>query len=125
MKILVDTCVIIDFLRGFTNAVSFFSQLTSPPAISTVTVAELYAGAKNKTKKAAVKAIIETFEIIDVNEEIATIGGEWSCQYTPSHGVDLPDALIAATAKVENLQLATCNLKHFPMFPDLERPYAA
>ncbi len=125
LKTLVDTCVVIDFLRGFTNSVIFFSQLKSPPTVSTITVAELYAGAKSKVKKDAVNAIIETFDIIDVSEEIAKMGGEWSCQYTPSHGVDLPDALIAATAEVENLILATCNLKHFPMFPDLERPYAA
>ncbi len=125
MTTLVDTCVVIDFLRGFTNAVTFFSQLSSPPAISTITVAELYAGAKNKAKKEAVKAIIETFEIIEVTQTIAIRGGEWSCQYTPSHGVDLPDALIAATAEIEGLTLATCNLKHFPMFPDLKRPYAA
>ncbi len=124
MKTLVDTCVVIDFLRGFSNAVTFFSELTAPPAISSITVAELYAGAKNKAKKEAVMAIIETFEVIEVSETIATVGGKWSCQYTPSHCVDLPDALIAATAEIETLTLATCNLKHFPMFPDLERPYA-
>ena len=40
-----------------------------------------------------------------------------------SHGVGLPDALIAATAERAELHLASCNLKHFPMFPNLKRPY--
>jgi predicted nucleic acid-binding protein len=123
MKILIDTCVVIDFLRGYPNAVQFFAEMTSPPVISTITVAELYVGAKNKAKKQAVDAIIETFTIVDVTEAIAKKGGEWSCQYTPSHGVDLPDALIAATAHENDLTLATCNLKHFPMFPSMQRPY--
>ena len=123
MKILVDTCVVIDFLRGFPNSVEFFAEISTRPAISTITVAELFAGAKNKKKKEAVNLIIDTFEIIEVSQEIAKKGGEWSCQYTPSHGVDLPDALIGATAEIEGLHLATCNLKHFPMFPDLKRPY--
>jgi predicted nucleic acid-binding protein len=123
MKILVDTCVVIDFLRGFPPAVAFFDEMSNCPAISTITVAELFAGAKNKAKKEAVGSIIDTFEIIEVSQEIAKKGGEWSCQYTPSHGVDLPDALIGATAKIKGFHLATCNLKHFPMFPDLERPY--
>ena len=33
------------------------------------------------------------------------------------------DALIAATAKAHGLPLATLNIKHFPMFDGLTRPY--
>ena len=120
---LIDTCVVIDFLRGFPNAVKFFDEMATQPTISTVTVAELYAGAKNKSKTQAVDAIINTFIILDVTAEIAKKGGEWACKYTPSHGIDLPDALIASTAEIEGLKLATCNLKHFPMFPEIKRPY--
>lgn len=123
MKVLIDTCVVIDFLRGFPSAVHFFEKMDFPPVISTITIAELYAGAKTKSKKQAVDAIIETCSVIDVTPEIARKGGEWACKYTPSHGVDLPDALIAATAEEEGLTLATCNLKHFPMFPKMQRPY--
>ena len=37
--------------------------------------------------------------------------------------LDFPDAVIAATAMHHGLELVTLNLKHFPMFPDLQRPY--
>ena len=40
-----------------------------------------------------------------------------------SHGIDIPDALIAATAEHHELRLATLNVKHFPMFPKLRRAY--
>jgi predicted nucleic acid-binding protein len=31
--------------------------------------------------------------------------------------------LIAATALAEGLEIATLNISHFPMFPDLARPF--
>lgn len=123
MKYLLDTCIIIDFLRGFPGAKEFFQHLDTAPVVSSITVAELYAGAKNSSKKKSVESFLDIIEVVEVSSEIAKKGGEWSCQYTPSHGIELPDALIAATAERESLNLATCNLKHFPMFPNLQRPY--
>lgn len=123
MKVLIDTCVAIDFMRNFDNAVEFVSQLTSQPYVSTITIAELYAGTKTKKKEQLVTDFVKNCLVLDVTHEISELGGRWSARYTPSHGVDLPDALIAATAEIHKLQLATCNLKHFPMFPELNRPY--
>jgi predicted nucleic acid-binding protein len=40
-----------------------------------------------------------------------------------SYGIDIPDAIIAATAEHHGLELATLNLKHFPMFPRLKPAY--
>ena len=40
-----------------------------------------------------------------------------------SHAVEIPDAIIAATAEHHGLKLATLNVKHFPMFPKLKRAY--
>ena len=38
-------------------------------------------------------------------------------------GIGLGDYLIAATAQVEGLELATLNVRHFPMFESLDRPF--
>jgi predicted nucleic acid-binding protein len=35
----------------------------------------------------------------------------------------LADALIAATAEADGARLATLNIKHFPMLPDVLVPY--
>ena len=55
--------------------------------------------------------------------DIAGLAGDYVRRYGPSHGTDPIDALIAATAKTHGLALATLNLKHFPMFAGLTRPY--
>jgi predicted nucleic acid-binding protein len=45
-------------------------------------------------------------------------------EYRRSHfGIALGDYLIAATALTEGLELATLNLRHYPMFPGLARPF--
>jgi len=42
-----------------------------------------------------------------------------------SHGLVIPDALIAATAVTNNLELVSNNVRHFAMIPELRlhRPY--
>jgi predicted nucleic acid-binding protein len=41
--------------------------------------------------------------------------------FAMSHGIDIPDAIMAATAEHRGLRLATLNVKHFPMSPKLKR----
>jgi predicted nucleic acid-binding protein len=43
--------------------------------------------------------------------------------YGKSHGVGLADALIAATAELNQATLVTLNQKHFPMIIDIMVPY--
>ncbi len=61
--------------------------------------------------------------VLDITHDIGVKAGEYLKKYRASHGVGAIDALIAATAESHSLNLATLNLKHFPMFKDLERPY--
>jgi predicted nucleic acid-binding protein len=45
-------------------------------------------------------------------------------QYRRSHsGIGLADYLIAATAELHGLTLATLNVRRFPMFSNLESPF--
>lgn len=49
---------------------------------------------------------------------------EFARRYRRSHSdIGLGDYLIAATASVDSLELATLNVKHFPMFDGLEPPF--
>jgi predicted nucleic acid-binding protein len=44
--------------------------------------------------------------------------------YRRSHnGIGIADYLIAGTADIRGLQLATLNVRHFPMFEDLKAPF--
>ncbi len=122
---LLDTCILIDVLRGRDAAVAFVSGLTATPVISVITASELVAGARGARETAAIDRVLATYEIADIDLEIARLAGGYVREYGPSHAVDPIDALIAATAKTRGLDLSTLNLKHFPMFRGLKRPYPA
>lgn len=122
---LLDTCVLIDVLRGREAAVAFVSGLKSTPAISAITATELIAGAKGKREEEAIDRILATYEVAEIDLEIARLAGDFVRDFGKSHGVDPIDALIAATAKTKGLDLATLDIKHFPMFRGLKRAYAA
>lgn len=123
MSVLLDTCIIIDYIRAIEKAEDYIESLEESPSISVVTVAELLTGARNKKEREQIQTIIDASTVLDVDEEIATLAGNWLNQYFKSHGVGLGDGLIAATAEANGLEIATLNLKHFPMFPNLKRPY--
>lgn len=60
----------------------------------------------------------------DINLDVASLAGDYIREFGRSHGVETVDALIAATAQLNELPLATLNLKRFPMIKGLKRPYA-
>lgn len=122
---LLDTCILIDVLRGREAAVAFVSGLKSAPAISAITATELIAGAKGKREEEAIDRILATYDVAEIDLEIARLAGDYVRDFGKSRSVDPIDALIAATAKTKGLDLATLNVKHFPMLKGLKRPYAA
>ena len=121
--VLLDTCIMIDVLRGKPAAFDFVSSLESAPALSAVTVTELVAGCRNIKERRQIDRLLSHYVLHDINRDVASLAGDYVRRYGPSHGTDPIDALIAATAKAAGLPLATLNVKHFPMFAGLSRPY--
>jgi hypothetical protein len=62
--------------------------------------------------------LISLFETIPVDAGIVDLGGELFRSWHPSHGIDVADALLAATVMKTGGKITTLNRKHFPM-PDL------
>ena len=122
-KIFVDTDVLIDFLRGYPAAVAFLTSHRAKLAISVITLAELYAGVRDETEKEGLDAFLKAFTIVDITQDIASLGATYRRQYGRSHGMGLADALIAATAHSHGATLATLNHKHFSMFETTVVPY--
>jgi predicted nucleic acid-binding protein len=120
---LLDTCILIDVLRGKTAASAFVMGLRTPPQVSAVTLTGLVAGCRNAKERHLIDRLLSHFVVHDIGRDIANLAGEFIRRYGASHGTDPIDALIAATAKVQGQALATLNLKHFPMFAGLARPY--
>ena len=121
--IVIDTCVFVDCLRGRQEALTFLEQLQAVTLVSVVTIAELAAGARNPSERALIDDVTAECRILDLDAVTARLGGAFKRRFRPSHGTDLLDALIAATAKRAGARLATTNRKHFPMFDDLLVPY--
>ena len=121
-RLLFDTSVLVDYLRGIGDAVEYVESRTEPLLLSTIVVAELYAGVRDAEREALATAL-RAFDIHPVTEAIAERGGLFKRDYQPSHGTGLADALIAATADVYGAQLVTLNERHFPMLEDVIVPY--
>jgi predicted nucleic acid-binding protein len=121
--LLIDTDVLIDYLRENRLAVDYLESLTDPLFLSAMTVGELYAGVREGRERLALEAFLRGFGILTVDSKIAVMGGLFCRDHRKSSGVGLADAFIAATAKVHDLDLITLNLKHYPMLPRVIVPY--
>ncbi len=120
---IVDTDVLIDFLRGNEKAVTLIDQISSQIILSPIVVAELYAGVKGDNEMSVLDNFISVFRIVPIDSEIAKTGGIYKRDFGKSHGIGLADALLAATAYQENAEIITLNIKHYPMITDLKPAY--
>jgi predicted nucleic acid-binding protein len=123
-RLLLDTCVLIDYLRAHPPAVDYVLSLSEEPLLSAVTIAEIYVGVRDRTEERAVESLVDLFVVLAVDGHIARRGGALRRRFARSHGTGLLDALIAATAEVHGARLATRNARHFPMLADLVVPYS-
>lgn len=112
--ILVDTDVLIDFLRGKPQAREFLTELSEQSFLycSVVTVAELYAGMREPERQAT-RALISGLIAVPLTQEIAEEAGRLK-RDAKGYALELDDCFIAATALAESAALATRNAKHYP-----------
>ncbi|MDZ7783808.1 MAG: type II toxin-antitoxin system VapC family toxin [Halioglobus sp.] len=119
---LVDTDVLIDFLRGYAPAVQWMGECRNQPPISVITIAELRAGMRAGDER-ALETLFDALVAIPVDERIAGRAGDLRREFGPSHGTGLADALIAASSIMNKARLVTLNAKHYPMMKRLLQPY--
>jgi len=115
---LLDSNIVIDYLRGRERAISFIEKIYLPK-ISVVTVGEVYQGALNQREFQRTKDILGAFHVINISEKISIQAVELIAKYHLSSGLFFLDALVASTALENNLTLITANLKHFKMIKEL------
>jgi predicted nucleic acid-binding protein len=124
--ILVDSDVLIANLRGKQAARDWLLAArrdAGPLAVSVVSVTEV-AGGMRSPERRQVSRLLSSMRAFPVTDRIAWRAAELMRAYRRSHqGIGLGDYLIAATAEVEGLDLATLNTRHFPMIEDLEAPF--
>lgn len=127
MRLVLDTSVLVDHLRGrpvaatelVPNAIARGDELWS----SEVVRAELLAGMR-PAEEAPTRDLLRLISWVELDETIAEAAGSLGRQYLRSHpGIDIADLIVAALAQYLDAALKTTNVKHFPMFPGLKAPY--
>ncbi|MGH7883580.1 MAG: type II toxin-antitoxin system VapC family toxin [Candidatus Dormibacteraceae bacterium] len=124
--ILVDSDILIAHLRGISEAMNWFERArrqTGPLAISVVSVLEV-AGGMRSSECREVTRFLSSLRTFVVTEQIAWKASELMRIHRRSHsGIGFADYLVAATAIVKGCELATINVRHFPMFDGLVSPF--
>lgn len=126
MKLVLDTTVLIDVLRGNERAAAFLSDAVVDGdelwSISVVRT-EVLAGMRRREEKAT-RDILDSIAWLDVDVELADEAGRIARRFIKSHpGVDTVDYLLAAAAESLAARLCTSNVRHFPMISGLMAPY--
>jgi len=114
-KVVLDTDVLIDLLRGREDTRAFLHDLVghSVPCCSVISVAEIYAGMR-QGESTTTTALLDGLVILPVSREIAEAAGHFK-RRSKSRRLELADCLIAATAFVEGAAVATGNARDYPM----------
>jgi len=119
--ILCDTNIIIEALKNNQFIVESIEEIgINNIAVSAVTVMELYYGARNKAELKMIKRNLSSIQIFHIDEEISITASELIERYAKSHGLQIPDALIAATSIIQNIQLYTSNTRDFKFIENIE-----
>ena len=117
---LFDTDVLIWHLRGNAKAARSIEQ-TGPKAISAITYMEVVRGLRDKEEARRWKYLLANFDIqvLPIDENISSKAMFWMDEFTLSHGLEIPDALIAATAETNGIALMTGNVADYRFLPGL------
>lgn len=120
---LVDTDILIDYLRGLPAAITFLESHMDEGLISAVSVAELYQGVREGEERTKLSRMISAFVVLPLTQEIAETAGLYRRDYRARTGCGLADCMIAATASAHRVALASLNAKHFTMLESVITPY--
>ena len=88
--------------------------------VSDVVRAELFFGAINKVDLQKITKCLENFPVLNIQQKISQMAVDFVKGYCLSHKLNLPDALIAATAIFYDIDLFTLNVKDFRFIPNIK-----
>jgi predicted nucleic acid-binding protein len=119
-KIVLDSDVIVDILRGFKDTIKKVEKLFAENElyISGITEMEIFAGkdVENEEKKKKIIELFSKFKKVNPNNEIFRLAGEFKRKYY----ITFPDCLIAATTYLLKAELFTKNIKDFEKVKEIK-----
>ena len=117
-----DTDVLIWASRGNEKAARLIDS--SPDrSLAIVSLMELIQGARSKLELRQLRQSLRQleFRVLPLSEAIGSTAASLVEQYSLAHGIEVTDALIAATAIESGLPLCTANTRHFRPIKGLSR----
>ncbi len=115
---LADTNVFITLFKGNNELEALL--LKTQPAINSIVYLELIQGAKSKKEIRRIEEYLTAFELHHFDESISNRSIDLIRTYSTSHGLRLPDAVIAATCLENDFTLITFNIKDFRFIDGLK-----
>lgn len=106
--LMLDTNIIIDYLKQKPNVVSFIEKHGKDNfVLSPFIVMEVYQGVLNKEDLNRTRKKLKGFVTLGIDQAIIDLAFQIQQQYILSHHLGIPDTLIAATALIYDLELRT------------------
>lgn len=119
-KLILDTDVLVDLLRGKTYAKEVVQKIIdsrSDVITTDINAFELYFGAyksNNEKNLAAVKGLLNSITLIGTSKDAMEIAGKIANELSKkSESIEVRDLLIGAIALVNNYAVMTKNKEHF------------
>ncbi len=110
--VFIDTNIVIEYLKNNEEVLVCLNGYDTI-YINDVVIMELYQGARDKRELNFIKNKILKFEVLNMSQEIVSLGREILDRYTLSHNTKIMDALIASTVIMYSIDLYTLNKKDF------------
>ncbi|ACB49934.1 hypothetical protein cce_0583 [Crocosphaera subtropica ATCC 51142] len=119
--ILIDTNILIDVANEDLTAITRLVDEAKKAvlSVSIITVVELIVGCRNKSELQKLNHFLSQFHYLTLNQEISDLGIQLMQEYYLSHGLMIPDSLIAATAIDYNIALLSKNQRDYCFIPSL------
>jgi predicted nucleic acid-binding protein len=114
-NILIDTDVLIDVSCDISEAIDCLQEIEPymTLTVSVITQMELLVGCRNNHELQDLEYFLSRFQVISLNERISERSVDLLRRYRLSHGLLIPDALIAATALFFNIPFLTKNQRDY------------
>lgn len=123
---LLDTDVMVDILRGYPPALTWFATLTdNAVALPGLVAMELLGGCRDQNEQRSLQRQLARFSLHWPTAADCQRAYEDFAAFRLSHNLDVLDALIAHTAVGLGETLATFNVKHYGVITGLRtaQPY--
>ena len=120
---LLDSSILIKWLRGDPRAFELFSSLPQTDSyISEITAFEILIGARSRRQAESVDRLLAGFKRLPVTPDITQTAASLSLKYPQIFDRKIAhtlfDSFIAATGIVKDLEIITLNIRHFTVLKE-------